>query len=71
VDIVMMLDRAPGNNRDFVMAIKLLQNCARLVDMVMKGQGGLANDHPIGPAYRVPLESLGGAEWREFTWIDA
>ena len=50
-DIVMMLDRSPGNNPDFVMAIKLLQNRPRLVRSVMKGQGGLGNDHPIGPAY--------------------
>ena len=51
VDFVLMQDRAPGNNPDFVMAIKLLQNRVRMVRSLMKGHGGLGNDHPVGPAY--------------------
>ena len=50
---VLMLDRAPGNNPDFVETIKLIQNRSRLVRAVLKGQGGVGNDHPIGPAYGV------------------
>ena len=52
-DFVLMLDRSPGNNPDFVEAIKLLQNRIRLVRSIAKGQGGPGNDHPIGPAYGV------------------
>ena len=52
-DFVMMLDRSPGNNPDFVEAIKLLQNRKRLVRSIIKGQGGPGNDHPVGPAYGV------------------
>ena len=38
---VLMLDRAPGNNPDFVETIKLIQNRERLVRSVLKGQGEL------------------------------
>ena len=51
VDFVLMQDRSPGDNPDFVMAIKLLQNRVRMVRSLMKGHGGLGNDHPVGPAY--------------------
>ena len=51
VGIVMMLDREPGNNPDFVKMMKLLANRPRMVRSVMKGQGGVGNDHPVGPAY--------------------
>ena len=49
--IVMMLDREPGNNPDFVRAMKLLPDRPRMVRSIIKGQGGVGNDHPIGPAY--------------------
>lgn len=49
--MVLMLDRSPGNNPDFVKTIKLLQNRKRIIRSVLKGQGGVGNDHPIGPAY--------------------
>ncbi|MBS37385.1 MAG: ABC transporter substrate-binding protein [Thiotrichales bacterium] len=52
-NFVLMLDRSPGNNPDFVETIKLIQNRTRLVRSVLKGQGGPGNDHPIGPAYGV------------------
>jgi len=52
-NFVMMLDRSPGNNPDFVEAIKLLQNRTRMVRSLLKGEGGIGNDHPIGPAYGV------------------
>ena len=50
-DIVCMLDRAPGNNPDFVKGMKYLQNRERMIKLVMKESGAVANDHPIGPAY--------------------
>ena len=31
--------------------IKHLMNHVRMVRSLMKGQGGIGNDHPIGPAY--------------------
>jgi len=46
-----MLDRAPGDNPDFVWAMKHLANRKRIVRGIMKGQAILANDHPIGPPY--------------------
>ena len=49
--VVCMLDRAPGNNPDFVMGLKLLQRRERTVRSVLKGHGTLANDQPIGPSY--------------------
>ena len=52
-NFVLMLDRSPGNNPDFVQAIKLLQNRKRLVRSILKGEGGPGNDQPVGPAYGV------------------
>ena len=49
--IVLSLDREPGNNPDFVWALKYLVNRERVVKSIMKGQGLLGNDHPIGPPY--------------------
>ncbi|MGO8868384.1 MAG: ABC transporter substrate-binding protein [Alphaproteobacteria bacterium] len=40
-------DRAPSNNLDLRMAIAYLMDRKRLLDTVMKGQGLIANDHPI------------------------
>ena len=52
-NFVLMLDRSPGNNPNFVAAIKRMQNRTRLVRSIAKGQGGPGDDHPIGPAYGV------------------
>ena len=49
--ICCMLDRSPGNNPDFVWAMKFLANRKRIVRSLMKGHALLANDHPIGPPY--------------------
>ena len=57
-DVVMMLDREPGNIPDFVMAVKLLMNRTRMVRSILKGQGTIGNDHPIGPAYADHCEAL-------------
>ena len=51
--VVMMTDREPGNNRDFVLAMKYLQNREKILRSVLKGRGSIGNDQPIGAAYGV------------------
>ena len=51
VNIATRLDMSPGNDRHLVMALKYLQDRERLVKGVMKGQGSIGTDQPIGPAY--------------------
>jgi peptide/nickel transport system substrate-binding protein len=48
-----MLDRAPGNNPDFVKGMKLLQRREKIVRSVLKGYGTVGNDQPINEAYGV------------------
>jgi peptide/nickel transport system substrate-binding protein len=54
-DIVVRLDTEPGNNPDFVLAVKHLQRRDRILEVVQKGRGSIGNDHAVGPAY--------GADW--------
>lgn len=42
---------APGNNDDFVMAMKLIQNRERILKSILKGHGMLGNDQPINNVY--------------------
>ncbi len=49
----LMLDKAPGNNPDFVKGMKLLQRRDKIVKSILKGQGTVGNDHPINSAYGV------------------
>ena len=49
--IVCMMDRSPGNNPDFVLGMKYLQNRERIARSLMKGHAAVGNDHPIGPSY--------------------
>ena len=49
--ICCMLNTAPGNNRDFVMAMKFLQRRERIVKSILKGHGTLGNDQPINNTY--------------------
>ena len=51
--ICMLANKAPGNNPDFVMAMKLLQRRDRVVKTLLKGHGTVGNDHPINVAYGV------------------
>ena len=46
-----MLDRAPGNNPDFVMGLKHLQRRDRILKVIQKNVGSVGNEQPIGPAY--------------------
>ena len=56
--ICCMTNTAPGNNPDFVMAMKLLQRRKRIVKSILKKQGTLGNDHPINIAYPDHCDSL-------------
>ena len=49
--ITCIVDREPGNNADFVLGLKHLQRRERILKVIQKGQGDVANDQPIGPAY--------------------
>jgi len=48
-DLVVRVDMAPGNNPDFVAALRYLQPRERLVNSVMRRFGTVANDHPVPP----------------------
>ena len=56
--IVAMVDRPPGNNKDLVLGLKHLQNREKLVRSLLKGHGGVGNDHVIGPAYADHCKAL-------------
>ena len=51
-DLAMRQDMAPGSNADFVTAIKLLFDRARIAESVALGNAIVANDHPIHPSNR-------------------
>ena len=51
--ICCMLNTAPGNNRDFVLAMKYIQRREKIVKSILKGQGSVGNDQPISAAYGV------------------
>ena len=53
-----MVDRPPTDNKDFVLALKYLQPREKLVRTVLKGLGGIGNDHTIGPSYADHCEAL-------------
>lgn len=56
--ICCMKNSAPGNNDDFVMALKLLQNRERIVKFILKGHGTIGNDQPINSIYPDHCDSL-------------
>ena len=62
-EIVAMLDRHPGNNPDFVLALKLLCRRERMVRTLIKGHGVVGNDHSISPAYAMHCETLPQREY--------
>ncbi len=51
--ICCMTHTSPGNNRDFVLAMKYIQRRKKIVKSILKGQGTVGNDHPINVAYGV------------------
>ena len=56
--IVAMVDRPPTDNKDFVLALKHLQQRERWVRTLLKGQGSVGNDHVIGAAYADHCKAL-------------
>jgi peptide/nickel transport system substrate-binding protein len=57
-DLVVRLDNAPGNNPDFVLALKYLFNREQMVKSIMIGRGVVANDQPIDPTNRFYFKGL-------------
>jgi peptide/nickel transport system substrate-binding protein len=51
MSVVARRDMAPGNNDDFVMAMKYLMDRQRLLRGTLRGNGTLGNDQPINRAY--------------------
>lgn len=51
--ICLLATKSPGNNPDFLMAMKLLQRRDKIVKSLLKGHGTIGNDHPINVAYGV------------------
>ncbi|MBI5275770.1 MAG: ABC transporter substrate-binding protein [Burkholderiales bacterium] len=57
-DLVVRLDQSPGNNPDFVMALKSLFNREQMVKSILIGRGVVANDQPIDPSNRFYFKGL-------------
>jgi len=57
-DLAMRQDMAPGSNPDFVIAIKLLFDRARIAESVALGNAIVANDQPIHPSNRFYFAGL-------------
>lgn len=48
-DLIIRTDTAPGNNADFVLAMKYLQPREMIVKTVLQGFGDVGNDTPVPP----------------------
>jgi peptide/nickel transport system substrate-binding protein len=57
-DLIMRRDSTPGNNPDFVLAMKHLFNREQMVKSILLGYGVVANDHPIHPSDRFYFKGL-------------
>lgn len=57
-DLVMRRDSSPGNNPDFVLAMKLLCNREQMVRAIALGHAVVANDQPIDPTNRFYFKGL-------------
>ena len=57
-ELVLDLNTSPGNNPDFVTAMKLLMPRKQMLRSILKGDGALGNDHPVGPTYAMNCETL-------------
>jgi len=49
--ICILRNTAPGNNDDFVLGMKYIQDRERIVKRILKGKGSLGNDTPVSPAH--------------------
>ena len=50
-ELVLDLTKHPGNNPDFVLAMKHLMPRKALIRRILKGLGVPGNDHPVAPSY--------------------
>ena len=57
-DLIVRLDRSPGTNPDFVLAMKHLFNREQMLKSIVLGHGVVANDQPISPGNRFYLKGL-------------
>jgi peptide/nickel transport system substrate-binding protein len=57
-NLIIRLDRPPGNSPDFVLAMKHLFNREQMLKSIMLGHGVVANDHPIHPSMRFHYKGL-------------
>jgi peptide/nickel transport system substrate-binding protein len=51
-NLVMRVDMAPGNNPDFVLAMKYMTDREQIRRAVLRGHGVIGNDQPIDPSNR-------------------
>ncbi|MBI3154183.1 MAG: ABC transporter substrate-binding protein [Burkholderiales bacterium] len=57
-DLIMRRDSTPGNNPDFVLAMKHLFNREQLLKSIQLGRGVVANDQPIATTNRFYFKGL-------------
>ncbi|QEI08214.1 ABC transporter substrate-binding protein [Pigmentiphaga aceris] len=57
-DLILRQDHAVAGNKDFVAAVRYMQDRKRMLDSVMQGYGAIANDHPVAPWDPYFLEGL-------------
>jgi len=57
-DLIMRVTEAPGNNPDFVLAMKHLFDREQILTAVLRGHGVIANDQPIDPTNRFYFAGL-------------
>ena len=62
VELVLDLTKHPGNNPDFVLAMKHLMPREGMLRKILKGKGELGNDHPVGPTFAMHCEGLAQRE---------
>jgi peptide/nickel transport system substrate-binding protein len=57
-DLIVRLDRSPGSNPDFVLALKYLLNRDQMLKSIQLGNGVVANDQPIAATNRFYFKGL-------------
>jgi peptide/nickel transport system substrate-binding protein len=57
-DLIVRLDRSPGNNPDFVLALKHLFDREQMLKSILLGYGVVANDQPIAATNRFHFKGL-------------
>ena len=57
-NLIMRRDSSPGNNPDFVLAMKYLFNREQLLKSIQLGRGVVANDQPIAASNRFYFKGL-------------